>query len=153
MTVSHHIPSSPLQTQARVNPCPCPGENHSKSKHTSCFQGFHRIIQVGKMGNPWWITVQPHSYPSFYQIPWTWHSLWREADSQRKRLFSWTKTSWRFMLKRRKTFLVLKTPSYVGRTFIKKLKKTTDLWEKWTEHNKKTKQNFTPWLIQQWSSI
>lgn len=57
------------------------------------------------------------------------------------------------MLKRRKTFLVLKTPSYVGRTFIKKLKKTTDLWEKWTEHNKKTKQNFTPWLIQQWSSI
>jgi len=38
----------------------------------------------------------------------------------------------------------------VGGTFIKKLTKTMDLLEKWTEHNKnKTKQNFTPWLIQQ----
>jgi len=35
------------------------------------------------------------------------------------------------MLKSRKTFLFLKTPSYVGGTFIKKLTKTMDLLEKW----------------------
>lgn len=41
----------------------------------------------------------------------------------------------------RKTFLFLKTPSHVGGTFSKKLKKTSDLLEKkWTEHSK-TKQN------------
>lgn len=40
------------------------------------------------------------------------------------------------MLKSKKRFLFLKTPSNVGGTFIKKLKKTTDLLEKWTEHNK-----------------
>lgn len=32
-------------------------------------------------------------------------------------------------------FTFLKTPSIVGGTVMKKLKKTTDLLEKWTEHN------------------
>lgn len=50
------------------------------------------------------------------------------------------------MLKSKKRFLFLKAPSNVGGTFIKKLKETIDLLEKWTEHNKikKTKQNTTP---------
>lgn len=42
------------------------------------------------------------------------------------------------MLKSKKRLLFLKTPSNVGGTFIKKLKETIDLLEKWTEHNKKT---------------
>lgn len=54
-----------------------------------------------------------------------------------KCLLSWIKTSWRFKFKSKKTFIFLKTPSNVGGTFIKKRKKTTDLLEKWTEHNKK----------------
>lgn len=33
-------------------------------------------------------------------------------------------------------FIFLKTPSNVGGTFTKKLKKTTDSLEKWTQHNK-----------------
>lgn len=41
------------------------------------------------------------------------------------------------MLKSKKRFLFLKTPSNVGDAFIKKLKETIDLLEKWTEHNKK----------------
>lgn len=52
------------------------------------------------------------------------------------------------MLKSKKRFLFLKTPSNVGGTFIKKLKETIDLLEKWTEHNKikktKTKKHKTP---------
>lgn len=41
------------------------------------------------------------------------------------------------MLKSKKRFLFLKTPSNVGDAFIKKLKEIIDLLEKWTEHNKK----------------
>lgn len=50
------------------------------------------------------------------------------------------------MLKSKKRFLFLKTRSNVGGTFIKKLKKTTDLLETWTEQTH-THTNATPWLI------
>lgn len=47
------------------------------------------------------------------------------------------------MLKSKKRFLFLKTSSNEGGTFIKKLKETIDLLEKWTEHNKISKTNST----------
>lgn len=110
-------------------------KNHSKSKLISCFQEFHSIIQTGKTGDLWWITIWPHSYSSFYQY---YGPLCRGVGGFHiKCLLSWIKTSWRFKFKSKKTFIFLKTPSNVGGTFIKKRKKTTDLLEKWTEHNKK----------------
>lgn len=57
--------------------------------------------------------------------------------SHKKQLFPWIKTSWRFLLKSKKRFLFLNTPSNVGGLFVKKLKRTIDLLEKWTEHHKK----------------
>lgn len=74
--------------------------------------------------------------------------------SHKKQLFPWIKTSWRFLLKSKKRFLSLKTPSNVGGLFIKKLKRTIDLLEKWTEHHKKIKKKIQQlYTMAHWTMI